>query len=63
LLIPDLVGMKLSKALELLDSKNIKDVQVIVTSPPKEENIANEDMRVIRLKSSDSGIIELLVCK
>ncbi|MGE5329279.1 MAG: PASTA domain-containing protein, partial [Deltaproteobacteria bacterium] len=40
---PDLVGMKLSKALEILDSLGVKDVDVIVTSPPKEEKIANKD--------------------
>lgn len=60
---PDLVGMKLSKALEILDSLGVKDVDVIVTSPPKEEKIANKDMRVIRLKNNELGKIELLVCK
>jgi len=62
-LTPDLIGMKLNIALEILASQNIKDVEVVVTSPPREEKLVNGDMRVIRLKYSDSKRIELLVCK
>lgn len=62
-MIPDLVGMKLDKALEKLDSLNFKDIRIVVTAPPREEKIAHQDMRVIRSKYSDSGTIELLVCR
>lgn len=62
-MIPDLVGMKLERALEILDTLSIENVKVIVTAPPREEKIANKDMRVIRLKNRENGEFELLVCK
>lgn len=63
LLIPDLVGMKLDRALEILNSLDIKDAEVIVTAPPREDKVVSKDMRIIKLSSSESGKIELLVCK
>lgn len=62
-MLPDLVGMKLNKARKILDSYEIKEIKIILTSPPREEKIIDEDMRVIRLDNNDSGIVELLVCR
>ena len=63
MLLPDLVGMKLNKVLEILDSCGIKETKIILTSPPREEKNIDGDMRVIRLENNDSGIVKLLVCR
>ena len=63
-MVPDIVGLKLNKAKEILNKSGIINYEIKLTSPPwvKEKEI-DEEMRVIRISKDNESKIVILVCK
>lgn len=61
--IPDVSGLKLGKAIELLKTHGIEKIAVRMTAPPRMRNESyDESSRTVREKVLEDGTLELLAC-
>ncbi len=61
--IPDVSGLRLKKAFEILTCAGFKEIVVNTTAPPRRRASGYDDnSRVVRQKISADDVIELLVC-
>lgn len=61
--IPDVSGLRLGKAIELLKAHGIEKITVRITAPPRVSDEGyDENSRTVRGKVLDDGTLELLVC-
>ncbi|MCX7746859.1 MAG: hypothetical protein N2645_08205 [Clostridia bacterium] len=61
---PDIVGLTLGDAKEILEMAGIHIDNVVITSPPREKIVEYKDsFRVIKVNKFWDNKVELLVCK
>ena len=62
-MLPDIIGYKLNKALDILRAAGFIDVSVDITTSPREKDLKPHcESRVVRVVEKDNRKIELLVC-
>jgi len=62
-LLPDLIGYKLNKALDILNSRGIKNISVSITTQPHDKDRQiNPESRVVRMIEDQDNKINILVC-
>lgn len=62
-MLPDLTGYKLNKALNILNSRGIKNIYVSMTTQPNEKDREiNPESRVVRMTEDHDNRINILVC-
>jgi len=62
-LLPDIIGYKLNKALDILRVAGFEDFTVNLTTPPREKDQQPHfESRVVRVVEKDNKKIEILIC-
>ena len=57
----ELLGKELCEVEKILD-KNGEKYKIVLTSPPREEKIIKKNSRLLRIKTLENEVLELLVC-